>query len=191
MKFSFDKEPFTLAPISTLNHEGLNFDITLEGEIPQFQVVLNPYSKQISPKRLIKTYILGLVSKLLDKSVSEFYIIDIEKIYRVNIPSDKKECLNDLKEFLTLYLRGQFIPQACGDAFLKKTYAFKNKKEELSFEEFSSKNFIFDSYANRDEQCFLFSKEENVLKDKLLFSEVLSYANFYVEKVFNACEELK
>ena len=190
ISLTFEKKDFALEPF-TLQVENTQYKICLKGEVQLMNAVLNAYKDEISPKRLIKALLIGLIQKEITLPYDSIYVINQNSISKLPLINDSSERLSIIKEAVSIYIKGLLRPQIGGNACLqiKKTKENNKKIEELNNDPSSISSFLkFEAY--NDEQRYMFADEELALQaNPLIQADFNDFMHFYFSHIFNVLDK--
>lgn len=183
LKFIADTEHFELPRIKlrVLEHD---YTLRLHGEIPQSALVLNVYKEQLSPKRLFRAFITGLIlSKLKPETKPLCGVLNQGSLNLLNLPTgdlaDKA-----LIELLSLYITGLIRPQIGGDSTLQNL----KKSTKLDDPEDIYSQLVFEKYDHSQSYLFL---DPNVAHhgEAAIKEDLAAYVNFYMNYINSALDK--
>lgn len=187
---TYEKKGFALEPFA-LNVEDIKYKICLKGEVPLMNAVFNSYINEISPKRLIKALLIGLIQKEIALPYDSIYVINQNSISKLPLINDSSERLSIIKEAVSIYIKGLLRPQIGGNTCLpkKKPKEINKKIEDLNSDPSCISSFLeFEAY--NDEQRYMFADEELALQaNPLIQADFRDFMHFYFSHILNVLDK--
>lgn len=184
IKISSARKIVKMPPL-TVSVLGKNYTVNVSGEIPVMNAVINPYTTEESPKRLLEALIIGLFGPYAGFHNKYVYVINTKQISKMFIKDDANDRLEAIKDLLSLYIKGLIRPQCCGDKTLKKLK--KSIKDTEIDESILSQVLEFESFS--DEQRYLFGSPKEALSDKAFADDLLDFLKFFDSYVIRALDK--
>ena len=187
---TYEKKGFALEPF-TLQVENTQYKICLKGEVPLMNAVFNSYINEISPKRLIKALLIGLIQKEIALPYDSIYVINQKSVSKLPLINDSFSRLSLIKEAVSIYIKGLLRPQIGGDTCLpkKKPKEINKKIEDLNNDPSCISSFLeFEAYS--DEQRYMFADEELALQaNPLIQADFRDFMHFYFSHILNVLDK--